>query len=136
MNVFYFKKINSIGGVESWFWYLSQIYKDMVVYYKEADPEQIKRLAQNIKVRKFNEQKIKCDNFFCCYNPDILDYVEAKMYAHIIHCDYKKVNFSPIINNKFNKYIAVSKIAGESFKEITGIEYELIYNPIKIDMLV
>lgn len=134
MNVFYFKKINVVGGCESWFWYLSQLYKDMVVYYKEGDPEQIKRLAHNIEVRKFDEQPINCDNFFCCYNPDILDYVNAKMYAHVIHCDYKQVGFSPILNDKFDKYIAVSRLAGESFKEITGIDYELIYNPIKLDI--
>lgn len=134
MNVFYFKKISSVGGCESWFWYLSQLYKDMVVYYKEGDPLQIQRLAHNVEVRKFTGQTINCDNFFCCYNPDILDYVNAKMYAHVIHCDYKQVSFSPILNDKFDKYIAVSRLVGESFKEITGIDYELIYNPIKIDI--
>ena len=105
----------------------------MVIYYKEGHPEQIKRLARNVEVRKYKGETIKCKNFFCCYNPDIVDNVEANMYAHIIHCDYKKVSFSPIINPKFNKYIAVSKLAGESFKELTGKDYELIYNPIKIE---
>ena len=51
-NVFYFHKINPIGGVESFFYYLSCIYKDMVVFYKEADPIQIERLAKNIEVHK------------------------------------------------------------------------------------
>lgn len=134
-NVFYFKNINYIGGCESFFWYLSKLYKNMVIYYKEGHPEQIKRLAKNVEVRKYKENEIiKCDNFFCCYNPDIVDNVEAKMYAHIIHCDYKEVSFSPIMNPKFNKYIAVSKLAGESFKEITGVDYELIYNPVAIDI--
>ena len=134
-NVFYFKTIGSIGGCESWFYYLSRLYKNMIIYYKEGNPEQIRRLANNVEVHKYKEGEIiKCDNFFCCYNPDIIDHVEAKMYAHIIHCDYKKVNFKPILNPKFNKYIAVSKLAGESFKEITGIDYELIYNPVDIDI--
>lgn len=132
-NVFYFHTISYIGGCESWFWYLSKLYKNMVIYYKEGHPEQIKRLAKNVEVRKYTDEIIKCDNFFCCYNPDIINKVEANMYAHIIHCDYKKVSFSPIMNPKFNKYIAVSKLAGESFKEITGKDYELIYNPIKIE---
>lgn len=132
-NVFYFKTISSIGGCESWFYYLSKLYKNMIVYYKNGDEKQIKRLAHNIEVHKYNGEIIKCDNFFCCYNPDIIDNVEAKMYAHIIHCDYKQVNFNPIINPKFNKYIAVSKLAGESFKELTGKDYELIYNPVVVD---
>lgn len=133
-NVFYFKVISSVGGCESFFYYLAKTYKNMVVFYKEGDPEQIKRLAQLIEVRKFTGQHIECDNFFCCYNPDILDHVDAKMYAHLIHCDYKQVNFRPIMNDKFDKYIAVSKLAGESFKELTGVDYELIYNPINIDV--
>ena len=134
-NVFYFKVISSVGGVESWFWYLSKLYKNMIVYYKEANEEQIKRLSQNIEVHKYKDGEIiECDNFFCCYNPDIIDNVKAKNYFHIIHCDYKQVEFSPIVNPKFNKYIAVSKLAGESFKEITGIDYELIYNPVAIDI--
>lgn len=134
-NVFYFKAIGSIGGCESWFYYLSRLYKDMIIYYRDGNPEQIKRLAHNVEVRKYNDgEVIKCKNFFCCYNPDIIDNVEAEHYFNIIHCDYKNVWFSPILNPKFEKYIAVSKIAGESFKELTGIDYELIYNPIDIDI--
>lgn len=133
-NVFYFKTIGSVGGCESFFYYLSKTYKDLVIYYREGNSEQIKRLAQNVEVRKYQEGEIiECDKFFCCYAPDIIDNVKAKHYYHIIHCDYKKVWFNPILNPKFEKYIAVSKLAGESFKEITGIDYELIYNPIKID---
>ena len=134
-NIFYFKSIGSIGGCESWFYYLSRLYKDFIIYYRNGNPEQIKRLAQNVEVRQYKDgEQIKCDNFFCCYDPDIIGNVEAKHYYHIVHCDYKNVWFSPILNPKFEKYIAVSKVAGESFKELTGKEYELIYNPIDIDI--
>lgn len=131
-NVFYFKTISSIGGVESMFYYLSKLYKNMVVYYKDGDAKQIQRLAHNIEVHKFNNKKIVCDRFFCSYGYDIGDYVEAKEYYHIIHCDYKKVNFKPIVYPGF-KYIGVSKLACQSFKDLTGIDAELIYNPIAID---
>ena len=134
-NVFYFKVISSIGGCESWFYYLSRLYKNIIVYYRTGDPQQIKRLAKNVEVHKYKEDEIiECDNFFCCYGPDIIDNVKAKNYFHIIHCDYKYVWFNPILHPKFNHYIAVSKEAGESFKELTGIDYELIYNPIDIDI--
>lgn len=132
-NVFYFKDINSVGGVESFFYYLSCLYKNMVVYYRTADLEQIKRLAKNIEVRKYRDgEKIKCDRFFCCYSPDIIDNVEAKEYIHLIHCDYKSVKFNPIMHPKFKKYIGVSKLACRSFEELTGIKAELIYNPIVV----
>lgn len=128
-NVFYFKKISSIGGVESTFYYLSKLYKNMVVYYKEADPEQIERLAKNIEVHKYTKP-IECDRFFCNYNYDIE--VKAKEYYHIIHCDYKKVTFKPFVYPGF-KYIGVSKLVCDSFYELTGIKAELIYNPIVIE---
>lgn len=47
--------------------------------------------------------------------------------------DYKSLNIKPEIHKKINKYIAVSKIVQKSFKELTGIEAELIYNPIQIE---
>lgn len=133
-NVFYFKSINTIGGVESFFYYLSRLYKNMVVYYGVADPIQVQRLAKNIEVRKWHGEHIKCKRFFGNYGLDILDYVEAEEKYFIIHCDYKKNKYcKPLIYPGF-KYIAVSKLAGESFKEMTGLDYEIIYNPIAIDI--
>lgn len=127
-NVFYFKNINSIGGVESSLYYLSQLYKNMIVYYKEGNPEQILRLAKNVEVRKYKEP-IKCDQFFCCYGLDIE--VEAPVKKHIVHCDYKQVNFKPIMYDGF-EYIGVSQLACDSFTELTGKPCELIYNPVVI----
>lgn len=130
-NVFYFKKINSIGGVETWLYYLSCLYKNFTVFYREGDPEQVKRLAQNVEVIKYNNNMgtIKCKKFFCSYGLDIP--IEAEENFHVIHCDYKKVTFKPFLYEGF-KYIGVSKLVCDSFKELTGIEAELIYNPIVI----
>ena len=120
-------------GVESWFYYLSKKYKNIVVYYKNGNLEQIKRLAKNVEVRKFNGELIKCKNFFCCYNPDILEYVDAKTIFHVVHCDYKQTFFKPIMHPKVDKYIGVSKLVCDSFTELTGKECELIYNPVVIE---
>ena len=130
-NVFYFKTISSIGGCESFFWYLSQLYKNFTIMYRNGDPVQIKRFAKNVEVVKYEDKygMIKCKKFFCNYGLDIP--VEAEEKYHIIHCDYKKVNFKPILYPGF-KYIGVSKLACDSFKELTGIEAELIYNPVVI----
>lgn len=120
-------------GVETFFYYLSKLYKNMVVYYKEADAKQIERLAKNIEVHKFKGQKIVCDRFFCNYRYDIQDYIEAKEYYHLIHCDYKHTDFKPIRYDGY-KYIGVSKLVCKSFEELTGEKAELIYNPIKIEI--
>ena len=127
-NVFYFHKINAIGGVESFFYYLSRVYKNMVVYYKEADPLQIERLAKNIEVRKYKDL-IKCKRFFCNYGFDID--VEAEEYYHMVHYDAMNVGFTPMVNEGF-KYIGVSKVACKSFEEKTGNKCELIYNVVPI----
>lgn len=127
-NVFYMHKISAIGGVESFFYYLSKVYKDFVVYYKEGNKEQIKRLAQNVEVRKYTKP-IKCDRFFCSYGYDIE--VDAKEYYHIIHYDPLNVGFALMKNDGF-KYIGVSKVACKGWKQRTGLDCELIYNPVPI----
>lgn len=132
-NVFYFDNINSIGGVESFFYYLSKKYKDMVVFYKTGDYQQIKRLAQNVEVRKYNGKKIKCKRLFLNYDISIIDNVEFKECIQIIHADFKAINKKPRLNPKITKYVGVSQVACDSFKESTGIDCELIYNPIDID---
>jgi glycosyltransferase involved in cell wall biosynthesis len=132
-NVFYFKMLNSIGGVESWLYYLSKLYKNMVVYYKSGDPKQVERLSKNVECHRYTNQKIKCDRFFCMYNPDIIDNVEAEEYINVIHSDYKGQNIKPVINEKFTKTIAVSKSVAKTYKELTGIDCEVIYNPVALD---
>ena len=121
-------------SVESFFYYLSRLYKNIVVFYSEADAEQVKRLSKNIEVHKWHGETIKCKRFFGNYGIDaILPYLEAEEKYFVIHCDYKRTKYAtPLIYPGF-KYIAVSKIAGESFKELTGIDYELIYNPVVVD---
>lgn len=128
--IFYFSQINSIGGVESFFWYLAQTYRNIEVYYKTGDPKQISRLAKLIPTHKYTGGTIECDKFFCQYNVDILENVHANDIYYIIHCDHKQVNFRPIIHPKINHYIGVSQLVCDSFEELTGIKAELIYNPI------
>lgn len=132
-NVFYFKHISDIGGVETFFYYLSKLYKNMVVYYKEGDSKQVKRLAQNIEVRKFNNEPIKCKRFFCCYGFDIGEYLDAEEKYHLIHCNYKGNKHCKLLVYPGFKYIGVSQYVCDTFKELSGLDAELIYNPIAID---
>ena len=128
-NVFYMHKISKIGGVESFLYYLSKLYDDFVVYYKEADPIQIERLAKNVEVHRYTKP-IKCKRFFCSYGYDIE--VEAEEYYHIVHYDAMNVGFTPLTNDNF-KYIGVSKVACDSFEKKTGNKCELIYNVVPIE---
>ena len=134
-NIFYVKSIGEIGGIETFLYYLSKLYKnyDMTIVYDYANREQLARLKKNVKCIKFNGQEIECEKAFFNYNLDIIDKVKAKEYYQIIHGDYKATGIQCNTNAKITKYLAVSKIAGESFYQETGIKPEVIYNPLNID---
>lgn len=134
-NIFYFKSISEIGGIETFLYYLSKLYKnyDVTIIYDYANREQLARLKKNVKCIKFSGQEIKCEKAFFNYNLDIIDKVKAKEYYQIIHGDYKATGIKCNTNTKITKYLAVSKIAGESFYQKTGIKPEIIYNPLNID---
>ena len=127
--VFYMHKLSAIGGVESFFYYLAKKYKNFTVYYSEGNVEQVKRLAKLVEVRRYTKP-IKCDLFFSNYKCDIE--VEAKEKYHIIHYDPLNVGFKTSYEEGW-KYIGVSEVACKGFKEITGHDIELIYNPVVIE---
>ncbi len=134
-NIFYFTHINEIGGIETFFYYLSKKYKDwdITIYYQSGDYKQLNRLKQYVRVKKYQGEKIKCDKAFFNFNLDIIDNIEAKEYIQIAHGDYKAMGIAPNIHKKITKYLGVSKQVCKTFKEITGFDTDLVYNPIMID---
>ena len=70
-NIFYFYNINSIGGVETFFYYLAKKYCDfdITVFYSTGDINQIKRLRKYVRVKKYKTgEQIKCKKAFFNYN--------------------------------------------------------------------
>lgn len=134
-NIFYFRSISEIGGIETFLYYLSKLFKsyDITIIYSESNKEQLERLKQSVRCVKYIGQEIECEKAFFNYNLDIIDKVKAKEYYQIIHGDYKATGIPCNTNSKITKYLAVSKIAGDSFYKETGIKPETIYNPTAID---
>lgn len=134
-NVFYFYNINKIGGIESFFYYLAKKYKnyDITIYYKIGDIAQIKRLSKYVRVKRYTGEKIRCKKIFFNFNLDIIDNVEAEEYVQIAHGDYKAMNVKPNTNPKLDTVLGVSKQVCKTYKEITGLETQLAYNPINVD---
>lgn len=134
-NVFYFRYINKIGGIEQFFYYLAKKYKayDITIYYHDGDKEQIKRLSQYVRVKKYNGEHIKCEKCFFNYNLDIIEKVDAKEYIQIAHGDYKAMGINPNTSPKVTKYLGVSKQVCKTYEEVTGQKTELVYNPIEPD---
>lgn len=139
-NIFYFKNLNIIGGIETFFYQLARKYKDwdITIYYSSGDSDQIKRLKRFVKVKQYKGEKIKCEKAFFNFNIDIIDNVDANEYGLILHGDYKDmINREQIlslpVHKRINKYYGVSQLVCDSFKEITGIDAELLYNPMEIE---
>lgn len=110
---------------------MSKLY-DIEVYYSEANIEQVKRLSKNIPVHKYTGKPIKCDRLFSNYKFSAT--TTAKEKYHIIHYDPLNVRFVTTYEDDW-KYIGVSKVACKGYKEITGHDIELIYNPVPIDKI-
>jgi len=131
-NVFYFDNINSIGGVETFFYYLAKKYHnlDITVVYSNGDEQQLKRLSKLIRVIKFTGQKIKCKKVFFNYSKRIIDYVDAEEYGEIFHgIPERKEEIHPKITHLYG----VSQVVCDAVKKMTGRECTLVYNPVDID---
>lgn len=131
-NVFYFSNIKAIGGIETFFYQLARQYQkeDIVIYYKKGDPLQVERLNKYICTRQYQGETIKCERAFFCFNLEIIDKVQAKEYIQIIHGDYKALKIAlPSSSPKITKYLGVSQVVCDTYKELTGKELELCYNP-------
>lgn len=138
-NVFYFFRISEIGGIEQFFAYLAEKYADwdITIYYRYADPQQLNRLRQYVRVVQYFEgQQITCDNAYFCFNRDIINNVHAKKKYLILHGDYAAMvathqmsKTGLPIENGIDGYFGVSQVVCDSWKKLTGLDCTLVYNP-------
>lgn len=135
-NILYFYHVNSLGGVETFFYYLAKKYQDLdiTILFNSGDPMQLLRLSKYCRVKKYQEgEVIECKRAFFNYNTSIIDYVIAEEYIQIVHADYSVMNLSWELNPKITKYLGVSQVVCDAFKKVTGKDIELCYNPVCID---
>lgn len=132
-NIFYFDKLNDIGGVEQFFYYLSKTNceKDITIFYSEGNDKQIERLKKYVRVLKHKGEFIECNKAYWNYQPKIIDYVVSNENIQIHHTNYN--NKKPHIHTKINRHIAVSQVVADSLYDHTGIKAKVIYNPLEID---
>ncbi len=138
---FYIPHFNNIGGIESWIYYISRLYgdnRDITVYWSSGDENQINRLRDKLKIRRFYYQKIDCDvAIFCVTIPDteISCFNAKKERIQFIHAVYSvaygmgKFTPSPLID----RYIAVSQTAADDFYNLTGVMPKVMFNPIYLE---
>lgn len=133
-NIFYISNFNIIGGTEQFIYELTRKYKDIdiTVVYKTGHWKQIERIAKNVRIIKYKGEKVQCKKFFCNYEYDIIDNVEAEEYIQIIHAMFKTNKIKPRVNEKITQYFAVSEIAASEWEELTGIKAKVVRNPLQV----
>ena len=136
-NVFYICNINAIGGIETMLLNMGKKYgadHDITVLYKTGDEKKIAQLRKYMRLKRYRSgQKIHCERLFINLDASILSDVTADEVYQIIHADYKvyKIRFVP--HPDVSHYIGVSENTCKTFKEVSGLDAELVHNPIVVD---
>lgn len=134
-NIYYFRVINALGGIETFFYELAKKYCDwdLTIIYSSADEKQLARLKKYIRCIKYEKGMIiNCEKAFFNFNTDIIDNVNAKEYTLVVHGNYRMLNDKPPIHEKINRVIAVSSDSAKAYTELTNIDCGVCYNPITI----
>ena len=136
-NVFFVNNLNVIGGIETFVWNMAKKYgktHDITIFYNTGDQKQIERLKEYVRVKHYVPGKhIRCEKIFCNLSTNILQDVEADEIYQIIHADYNAQKIGYTKNPRINRLIGVSQNVCDGFKEWTGLDAELSYNPICVE---
>ena len=141
-NVIYYENIEHLGGVSTYEYELALKYhnsKDMTLYYKYGDVEQLRRLRRYIKVVKWNGEDVECDSFFTNYAfEDFIPHVKLSGKGHtyqVIHAMYKTNKVPPKVDDFFDFYVCVSEVVKDEFQELTKLpnsKFIISHNPLTI----
>lgn len=141
-NLFYFKKINKIGGTEQFLYEIAKKYYeyDITIFYDKADPNQLERLKKYVKcIKHIPGNKVKCKKAFFNFNLDMIDDIEAEEYYFVSHGNYQELGYPPPIkNNKLTNFIGVSDFASKQLDKYgkklgRNIKTKTCYNPITLE---
>ena len=146
-NIFYFKKINAIGGTEQFLYEIAKKYYkyDITIFYDEADTFQLQRIRKLVRCKKRNKgEAVKCNKAFFNFNLDMIDDVEAEEYYFVSHANYEELHrahggyIPPIKNEKLTHYIGVSQFATDKLDEYaekikSNIKTQRCYNPLTLE---
>lgn len=142
-NIYYFRGIQSIGGIESHLYYVARKYgsRDITVLYREADPGQLARLKRYVRCVEWTfREEIRCERIFCCFNREVLPFVTEGEKCLVLHGDYiRLLDLFPEVIGQLpvdplvDRYFGVSQTVCDSWKEATGLDAECLYEPIVLD---
>lgn len=145
-NIFYFKKINRIGGTEQFLYEIAKKYNeyDITVFYDEADIYQLTRLRKYIRcIKRKPNEKVICKRAFFNFNIEMIDDVESteNYYAFVSHANYEELGYKPPIEHpKLTHFVGVSQFAADKLEEYgnkLGLSFkaERCYDPMTLEQV-
>lgn len=143
-NLFYFRKINKIGGTEQFLYEIAKKYNDydINVLYDEADASQLRRLNKLVRcIKRVPGQQYECQRAFFNFNIDAIEDVisSENYYCFISHANYEELGYKPPIEHpKLNHFIGVSQFATDKLDEYgkkLGVKTKTIkcYDPLTLE---
>lgn len=143
-NIYYFHSIIEIGGIETFFYYLAKKYYnyDLIIVYQFGNAKQLERLEKYVRCIQYKPgMHFECEKAFFNFNTDIIDSIHAnKDYYLVLHGDYKTMVEQGQLSKenlpghpKITKYVGISQRVCDTWKELTGKEAVLCYNPFMPD---
>lgn len=137
-TILFYGNVCRIGGVETFFYEMARKYgdRDITLLYKTGDPEQLRRVSQYIRVKRWDGKPVSCRQaiFGYSFEPKDLDLIQAEEYIQVIHADFLVLQdrIKPKLDRRF-RYIAVSENNAVTYEKVCGIRPEVCYNPITVD---
>jgi glycosyltransferase involved in cell wall biosynthesis len=138
-NIFYVPHFNIIGGIETYCYELAKKYKDKDITFVYSNPtsdkNQLNRLRKYARViyQPFNSKEpIKCKRLFVMYRCKI-ELFDPEEVIQIIHADYKAQGLKPNKDERIIEHYGVSQAVADTFKELSGLEVGVAYNPLTIE---
>lgn len=141
-NVFYFKKINKIGGTEQFLYEIAKKYEDwdITVYYDEANIDQLARLRKYVRCKKhISGEIVDCEKAFYNFNIDMIGDVNSKVNTFVSHANYEEIGYKPPIEDeRLDEFLGVSEFAANKLDEYgkklgLDIHTKRCYNPLTIE---
>lgn len=133
-NLFFFRQLNSIGGIETFFYNLAQKYGkdyDITIMYMDGDKKQVKRLSKYVRVKRWNGvDRVRCKRCFVTFHASVLDMIDADEYIQVLHGDYKSLGVVPQSHPKITKWVSVSEVVRNAYKDAVGEDSIVSHNPV------
>lgn len=129
-TIIYFNDLYKLGGIQTWIVNLHKKYEFSVVYDK-GDKDRIEYMESlGIDLIKYVGQDIECNTLIRCMWGETP--IKAKKTILAIHGNYTKLIYEKDMIPKHDITVCVSEDSAKGWKEYSGEDAEVIYNPVEI----